>query len=438
MLVLLIAMVAAGALFVLRQVHDRQIQSSATRSVADLGRLIVSYLARRDVVTAEDATSADWAQFSRVINSLHTVEDGLQYVSVTRNGVTLFQEQTGLLETEGPEDTHRRLRFVGPVKLGRRRLVFGTQDVPVVTFTATLAADNGDTVNVEIGLRRETLEREETIRAGTIVSMFKLSLATILVSFGICTVMVAWMIQRELARERHRREEEHLTFAGVMANGIVHDFRNPMSSLHLDVQMLQREAQKTAPEGRVAQLAERIRQTLSRMDQVFQEFSYLSKPSQEALEAVNVAACIRESLQFLAPRLERENIQVDVSMPAPPPRAAAYPTSLRRALLNILTNAEQVSNAGDRIEIEVTSSRDAVCIDILDRGPGVSGAERERIFELFVSSRPGGTGLGLFLARTAIERCGGSIEVLDRPGGGSRFRVKLRPASPRNHQAGQS
>ncbi|MFC1452136.1 sensor histidine kinase, partial [Verrucomicrobiota bacterium] len=58
-------------------------------------------------------------------------------------------------------------------------------------------------------------------------------------------------------------------------------------------------------------------------------------------------------------------------------------------------------------------------------GPGVPEGRRESIFEMFVSSRPGGSGLGLFLARTAVERCGGSIRAANRAEGGTCFTIRL-------------
>jgi two-component system sensor histidine kinase DctS len=67
----------------------------------------------------------------------------------------------------------------------------------------------------------------------------------------------------------------------------------------------------------------------------------------------------------------------------------------------------------------------SVRIDIADRGPGVPPRDRERIFEMFVSSRPEGTGLGLVLARTALRKCGGEIIARPREGGGSIFRITL-------------
>jgi signal transduction histidine kinase len=77
-------------------------------------------------------------------------------------------------------------------------------------------------------------------------------------------------------------------------------------------------------------------------------------------------------------------------------------------------------------------------IDIMDKGPGIPKSDRRKVFDMFYSARPGGTGLGLFLAKTAIERSRGRITVRDRPGGGAWFRIALPLASEPRPGAGQA
>jgi signal transduction histidine kinase len=210
----------------------------------------------------------------------------------------------------------------------------------------------------------------------------------------------------------------------------VHDFRNPMSSVRLDAQMLERESRR--PEGarpeRLADLAGRIDHTVSRMDKVFQEFLYLARPAEEAQEPVDLAECVRECLLTLAPRLEQAGVTPAILWQAPPPRILASPFALRRALINVLLNAVQFSPAQGRIEVDARAAGNRVELDILDRGPGIPAPDRRRIFDMFVTTRPGGTGLGLFLARTAIRKCGGEIAALPREGGGACIRMTLKKA----------
>jgi signal transduction histidine kinase len=311
--------------------------------------------------------------------------------------------------------------------MDRKLLTVGSESVPVVTFTANFKGQDGTDKSVEVALKKDTVQRGEVSLTGLIKSMFRLSLLTIVVSFSICLLLVVLMMHREVVREKQRREEEHLVFAGVLADGIVHDFRNPMSSMQLDVQLLQKEfAQKAdSQNARLTGLMDRILRTLGRMDKVFQEFFYLSKPGKDTEERFDLASCIRECLNILSPGLEQAGIKAELQLPGRPLEVRASQTFLRRAIVNLITNAKQFSKSGDTIRIHLSDSGQNAIVDVIDNGPGVPAVERKRIFDMFVTTRPGGIGLGLFLARTAVENSGGTIKVVDRPEGGACFRITL-------------
>jgi signal transduction histidine kinase len=163
------------------------------------------------------------------------------------------------------------------------------------------------------------------------------------------------MMQREARRQRQRRAEEHLAFAGVLANGIVHDFRNPMSSV----------------------------------------------------------------------RLEQAGVAVELDVAPGGLHVLVYALALQRALMNVITNAEQFSPAGGRIAVRAIPSGGGATVTVADEGPGIAEADRRRVFDMFYSARPGGTGLGLFLAKAAVERCGGSIRVYNRAERGACVEITL-------------
>jgi two-component system, NtrC family, sensor histidine kinase HydH len=431
-LVLLIAALAGGALWAMRIAHRQLAHTEAAQAVVDEGKLITSWLARQPGVRNADA--ADWASFSREVRALHAIENGLQYVSVTKDGVTVFYVQTTALDAARPPEEPVE---VGPdkVRMTRKRLTLGSNEVPVVVFATQFAGEDGKLTLVEAALRKEAVEREERTAAGAIASMFKVSLATIVVSFTLCAALVVWMMRREVLTEKERRQQEHLAFAAVLANGIVHDFRNPMSAVRLDVQMLEKEAARggaSRPE-RLAELAGRIRRTVDRMDKVFQEFLYMSKPPSEERERVDLGACVRDCLAVLAPRFEEAGVRVETDLPDGGPHALAYQDSLQRALMNVITNAEQFAPRGSAVVLRAGVADNRAFVDVTDDGPGVPEADRRRVFEMFYSTRPGGTGLGLFLAKTAVERCGGTIGVESRPEGGARFRITLPLAGEAEH-----
>jgi signal transduction histidine kinase len=98
---------------------------------------------------------------------------------------------------------------------------------------------------------------------------------------------------------------------------------------------------------------------------------------------------------------------------------------------NLLTNARKYGGAGGSLRVQVTAQGDNVRIEIADRGPGISAAEQQHVFDRFYragtagASRVGGSGLGLAVAREIVERLGGQIGVKSPPDGGARFWVEL-------------
>ncbi len=426
LLILLMALLTGGTLAVLWRMHNRTAHETAALSVVEKGRIIAENLARQPVVERGEAGGQSWSDFSRLIHAMNAAEDSLQFVSVTHGGVTVFQEHTIALDGQKTAPGSAP----APVRIGRRVLNVGQQELPVVSFLIEAAGADGLSSLVEVGLRKEAVDREERAAAQAVRSMFALSLAVVVVSFSICWALVVWLLRREGRRESARRAEEHLAFSGVLANGIVHDFRNPMSSLRLDAQMLQKEAARGAEckLERVGQLADRIRNTLDRMEKVFQEFLFLSKPASEARERMNVAGFVRDAVEMLHSRFEHAGVRVRLEIPEPSPEVTGNAPALRRALINVLINAEQHSPRGGEIVVRAAVEKNEVWLEVADQGPGLAREARKNLFKMFNTTRPQGTGLGLFLARTAMENNGGRIVSLDPPGGGACFRLVFAPA----------
>ena len=422
-LIVLIAVLAVVGLWVLHSKSQRLAHFIATVSMLDRGNQIVHHLSEQ---AAENKAGEDWEQFSELVSSLYTVEGGLQYVSVTKSNAVVFHQQRQLLG--GIDSDAETSGIISDISLSRRVLNVGLSAIPVLVFSSTWQDTNGLTRVVEVALRKDMVAHEEKDVTDAISIIFKISLFTVVTSFGACLILVVLMMRREVKSEERRRKEEHLTFAGVMASGIVHDFRNPMSSLKLDVQMLSREVdkgEKSKPE-RLQELSTRICGIIERMDKVFQEFMYISKPDKTGQEElVNVQDCLKETAAVLAPRLELSGVDIKLEFEEKPLLVKAYEAALHRAFLNVITNAEQFSEPDTAILVTAVAHDGKVVVDVLDRGIGVPESAQRNIFEMFVSTRPGGTGLGLFLARMAIERCGGSITVLNRDGGGADFRIVL-------------
>lgn len=418
------ALAGGGVLFFLKRQHDSQAHLQATERVLKEGEALLNALSELGIACSTNPVPSEWRQFSTIVDSAFSVRKDVQSVSVSRDGVTVFHRQAGgLSDATQPCRTHE----LSETAMSRRTVEIGGVKQPVFVIARETRLDDGSRVLTEATFKREAVGTEELTARNLVSSLFAFSIAVLILSFSACAFVLVVALARDRRRELRARQEEHLAFSGVLANGILHDFRNPMSAVRLDAQMLGKEMKRAdgfRPE-RVRDLSERIARTMDRMDKVFQEFLFLAKPADEKPESVDIEQVVKECVDTLSPRIEQAGVTVRTVHLDDLPHAAAFPFALRRALLNVLMNAVQFAPKGTEITVTFARSGGSVAVDVLDRGPGIPTEKRETVFEMFVSGRPEGTGLGLFLARTAIRRCGGDIQALHREGGGADIRVTL-------------
>ena len=426
LLLVMIAGLAGSTLIMLRNMHGKSAHTAAAETVFNTGRSMVQKIASQPSVISTNSTT-DWNEFSNLIRNLHSIEGGLQYVSVTRDNIVVFHEQTCRLENNYKQPEPQPSPSNNDIRIQREILHVAGKSIPVVVFSTTVPGSGESQTNIRLALRKDTVAREEQPADKAITSMFRLTLLTVIISFTICVILVVWMMRREIKRESRRRKDEHLAFSGMLANGIVHDFRNPMSSMKLDVQMLHREANKSQTDtNRISTLANRVRNTVDRMDKVFQEFLYVSRPDQDKRTTINLISCIEESLDMLTSRFENADISSKLNCSESNISVLAYEGSLRRALVNILTNAIQFSPAKSTVTVNLYSTANSSIIEVSDQGHGIAKSKRKTVFEMFETERPEGTGLGLFIAKAAIERNNGIIEIIANDNNkGTLVRVRL-------------
>jgi signal transduction histidine kinase len=231
----------------------------------------------------------------------------------------------------------------------------------------------------------------------------------------------------ELETERDRwREREHLAQLGDLSRGLAHTVRNPLNTLGLAVEELATGAQNRDD------LVVTARSQIRRIDQWLR--SFLALGAEDAAEPTAedfgdlARAVVFEAVQQGRP-VEIHHADHDV-----PVRVVA--TAVRAALANLLENASDVTPDGTPVVVEVRREDDLGVVSIRDRGPGLPEDVRQRLFEPHVTTKVGGSGMGLFLARQLLVGMhGGILEVDDHPDGGTIALVKL-PISNRDEADG--
>jgi signal transduction histidine kinase len=201
---------------------------------------------------------------------------------------------------------------------------------------------------------------------------------------------------------------------GEFANEIAHEIRNPLTSIKLNLQELERGArdeQIAAPLVRPLEISLR---EVHRLDRVVHGVLRLGRGGSVERSAVALRQIVQRALDVARPQLEQRSIRVTMTDETTVDRVVADGAQLEAAVLNLLLNAAEATPSDGVVRVcieraECDASR--VRVRVRDGGPGVAAELRERIFQPFFTTKAGGTGLGLALAQRTAEEHGGSLTL---------------------------
>ena len=238
--------------------------------------------------------------------------------------------------------------------------------------------------------------------------------------------LTRWAIRRLRQNDRHLIDQlvaaERLSLIGSMAAMIMHDFKSPIGVIRNATELLQ----ETSEDATHVRLSAMINRSVDAMMSMIQELlDYSRGGGDHRVEPV--------PLSYLFAELEEQALRtvrargITVERPdAPAGIVRVDPGRFMRALLNIVRNAGEVLNAGGRVRITVEQAGGWTLFEVTDDGPGIDPELLPRIFEPFVTrGKAHGTGLGLTIAKAAVEAHGGTIEVASEKGRGTRFVIRV-------------
>lgn len=221
---------------------------------------------------------------------------------------------------------------------------------------------------------------------------------------------------------------EKMAELGRLSAGVIHEINTPLSVIAAASQMILDE--KGLP-VHVAEMVERIFQEVCRLSRLTKSILAFSREDNPSLQDTDISLVLRDVLLFLKYEIRKRSVTVFEELEPELPSIVADPNQLKQVFLNLIVNALQAMGQGGRLAIAASSSVDGlVRIVVRDTGPGIPEELLERIFDpFFTTKKPGeGTGLGLFVTKTHVERFGGRIQVVSEVGRGTSF-ILLFPAS---------
>lgn len=227
--------------------------------------------------------------------------------------------------------------------------------------------------------------------------------------------------RQELEQRLHR--VERLASLGQLVAGVAHEVRNPLASMRLNLQYIQRQLQK---QGLTTLPISSLLEQVDRLDQLVRRLLYFDhNQQQEELVPAYLDAIASESVSLLRLRAEEQEVTLVYCPPAKPlPQAPLRRRELGQVMVNLILNAIQASPEGGQVSVGVEQQPDYLITWVEDQGQGLLPEDRERIFDPFYSTKPEGTGLGLAISHEIVTRHEGYISVESQPGC-TRFSVYL-------------
>jgi signal transduction histidine kinase len=214
---------------------------------------------------------------------------------------------------------------------------------------------------------------------------------------------------------------------GRMAAHVTHEVRNPLTSIHLNTEMLEEEItlagtdESGARKAEISKLLGSIRREVDRLGSITEEYLRLARLPSPKLEPEDLGALTREVVAFVRREMSDAGVDIALEVDDALPLVSADEAQIRQSLLNLLRNAREAMAGGGRIDVSVRGEDEAIVVRIADRGEGVPEDVRTKMFDAFYSTKERGTGLGLPLTQQIVLAHRGTIRCEDREGGGAVF-----------------
>ena len=217
---------------------------------------------------------------------------------------------------------------------------------------------------------------------------------------------------------------ERLAALGRITAGVAHEVKNPLNSMRLWLENL-KESLPPDSDGSAKQAVQVLDKEIDRLDAVVKRFLDFTRPMEVLLEPTQLSELLKEVLEIAQPQLQKANIHVAQLLPIDVPEVYVDRALLKQAVLNLVLNAGESMSSGGQLRLMLTRRGEMAEISVGDTGKGIPPEHRQKIFQLFFTTRPGGSGIGLASTFRIVQLLNGSIDFTTEVGKGTTFRIEL-------------
>ena len=413
------------------QIQSFQIADHFQQTIWELNNLVLRFGAYRDTNV--------WARFERVSKELDT------WIDDQRPTLSTDKERQVL-----DVINHRYDDYLAAAHELERRMRSRNSPAASMGEFADFERQSQRLLNFGSKLATAHLESMDTFVAGskTSVSYLRVVLVAALALLALAGAGLAVVVYRELIAPLQLKlvesqalveRQEKLASLGLLAAGVAHEVRNPLTAIKAWLFLQQKHLQPGTPEHADTEV---IANEVTRLEAIVKDVLLLARPSDPRLTIVPADEPLRQVQALLKPELEKAGIRL-VLEDSVPARLQIDPQQIQQVLINLIQNAaDSIGRNGTvtlrvRLDTKRLADRpmDVVILEVADTGKGIPPEVQKRLFDPFFTTKDTGTGLGLSIAARIVEKHGGALQYQTQPNRGTTFgivlpRAEIRPAPP--------
>jgi signal transduction histidine kinase len=222
-------------------------------------------------------------------------------------------------------------------------------------------------------------------------------------------------------------DSDELNHLNTLAAGLVHEIKNPLNAISINLQLLNEDLQDQNSERdiKMSSRVQLLQKEVCRLDNILSDFLRFAKKPVLHFEECDINGIIESVLDFIGPDAMQNSIRILKSFDTKLPKCNLDSNVIKQALLNVILNAQQAMPNGGELIVRTYQNGENIFIDITDTGVGIQKNKIDKIFQVYYSTKKTGTGLGLPTVKKIIEESKGTINIRSEDGKGSSFLIKL-------------
>ena len=220
-----------------------------------------------------------------------------------------------------------------------------------------------------------------------------------------------------------------LSTLGVFTAELAHEIKNPLNAMHIQMALMEREIQEIPRIGEKSKkellnTVSIVQKELIRLSGFVEECLHFSKTGELNESYVDICEILNEIVSLLMPQAQLNGIQVELEVHSVLPKIKVDRDKIKQAILNIMINGVEAMPDGGTLRVGAKRNESEILISCQDTGPGIPDEIKDKIFDLFYTTKDGGTGIGLSFAQNIVQAHGGTIR-LEQSSQGSTFVIAI-------------